>query len=325
MSTLLADPPGGRYEDMATERLYRKQRLAAGFRLFGRFGFDEGVAGHITASDPEDPNRFWVNPFAMSFSQIKVSRPPLRRRRRDVVVGDRPRQPGGLRDPLPGARGTTRRGRRGARALGLRQVVLRARSPARSDHPGRLRLLRGPRAVRRLHRRRAHAPRRGSASRTRSGESKAVILRNHGNCYGRRARVEEAVWWFVTMERSCQAQLLAMSAGTPVLIDARVRGADALPGGLHVRRSAQLPAPARPDRRLAARPPRLTGVAPTHRRDARSRAQVALAAAASRATRSGKKPASSRCTSRPSSVRSKVAVHTICVPVPSAARTISPR
>jgi ribulose-5-phosphate 4-epimerase/fuculose-1-phosphate aldolase len=32
--------------------------------------------------------------------------------------------------------------------------------------------------------------------------------------------VDEAVWWFVTMERSCQAQLLAQAAGTPKLIPA---------------------------------------------------------------------------------------------------------
>jgi ribulose-5-phosphate 4-epimerase/fuculose-1-phosphate aldolase len=31
--------------------------------------------------------------------------------------------------------------------------------------------------------------------------------------------VDEAAWWFITMERTCQAQLLAESAGTPVLID----------------------------------------------------------------------------------------------------------
>ena len=37
------------------ERRHRKQRLAAAFRLFGHFGFDEGVAGHITARDPERP------------------------------------------------------------------------------------------------------------------------------------------------------------------------------------------------------------------------------------------------------------------------------
>src|ERR1700687_1297694 len=55
------------------ERLHRKQNLAAAFRLFSKCGFDEGVAGHITARDPEHSNRFWVNPFAMHFSQIRVS------------------------------------------------------------------------------------------------------------------------------------------------------------------------------------------------------------------------------------------------------------
>ena len=34
------------------ERLYRKQRLAAGYRLFARYGFDMGGAGLITARDP---------------------------------------------------------------------------------------------------------------------------------------------------------------------------------------------------------------------------------------------------------------------------------
>ena len=30
--------------------------------------------------------------------------------------------------------------------------------------------------------------------------------------------VDEATFWFLSMERSCQAQLLAMAAGTPNLI-----------------------------------------------------------------------------------------------------------
>ena len=55
------------------ERRHRKERLAAGFRLFSKFGFDEGVAGHITARDPEDPELFWVNPFAVHFGHISVS------------------------------------------------------------------------------------------------------------------------------------------------------------------------------------------------------------------------------------------------------------
>src|SRR4051794_31310658 len=53
------------------ERQHLKQKLAASFRLFSKFGFDEGVAGHITARDPELKDHFWVNPFGMHFSQIK--------------------------------------------------------------------------------------------------------------------------------------------------------------------------------------------------------------------------------------------------------------
>ena len=50
------------------------------------------------------------------------------------------------------------------------------------------------------------------------GDGKAVILRNHGLLTVGHS-VDEAAWWFITMERSCQAQLLAEAAGTPVLID----------------------------------------------------------------------------------------------------------
>ena len=64
------------------ERLHRKQRLAAAFRLFGQFGFDEGVAGHITARDPERLDHFWVNPLGMSFKQIKREGPHPRQRPR---------------------------------------------------------------------------------------------------------------------------------------------------------------------------------------------------------------------------------------------------
>src|ERR1700754_2917440 len=72
------------------ERLHRKQNLAAAFRLFSRFGFDEGVAGHITARDPELTDHFWVNPFGMHFGHIRVSALLLVRHDGTVVEGDRP-------------------------------------------------------------------------------------------------------------------------------------------------------------------------------------------------------------------------------------------
>ena len=59
--------------DPAAERLHRKRQLVAAFHLFSKFGFDEGVAGHITARDPERPDHFWVNPFGLSFGLIRVA------------------------------------------------------------------------------------------------------------------------------------------------------------------------------------------------------------------------------------------------------------
>jgi len=39
-------PP--KFDDPHKERAYLKGKLAAAFRIFGKYGFDEGVAGHIT-------------------------------------------------------------------------------------------------------------------------------------------------------------------------------------------------------------------------------------------------------------------------------------
>ena len=61
------------FDSVADERLHRKQRLAAAFRIFSRFGFDEGAAGHITVRDPGAPQTFWLNPFGVHFSQVSVS------------------------------------------------------------------------------------------------------------------------------------------------------------------------------------------------------------------------------------------------------------
>lgn len=74
---------------IAEERLHRKRQLAAAFRIFARYGYDEGIAGHITARDPEFPDRFWVNPYAVHFSRIRVSDLLLLDERGHVVEGSR--------------------------------------------------------------------------------------------------------------------------------------------------------------------------------------------------------------------------------------------
>ena len=72
------------------ERTHMKQRMAAAFRLFDRFGFNEGVAGHLTGRDPEHPELFWVNPFGLSFGLIRARDLILVDHRGKVVEGDWP-------------------------------------------------------------------------------------------------------------------------------------------------------------------------------------------------------------------------------------------
>lgn len=49
------------------------------------------------------------------------------------------------------------------------------------------------------------------------GRNQALVLRNHGLLTVGQT-VDEAAWWFITMERSCQSQLLAEAAGEPIKI-----------------------------------------------------------------------------------------------------------
>src|SRR3981189_3204412 len=86
----LSVPGFPKFATVEEERRHRKERLAASFRLFSKFGFDEGVTGHITARDPERLDHFWVNPFGVHFSQIRVSDLMLVNAKGEVVEGKHP-------------------------------------------------------------------------------------------------------------------------------------------------------------------------------------------------------------------------------------------
>src|SRR5467141_1116293 len=89
-ANVLNIPRPPKFATAAEERLHRKRMLAAAFRLFSRFGFDEGVAGHITARDPERLDHFWVNPFGMHFGLIRASDLILVNHKGEVVEGRYP-------------------------------------------------------------------------------------------------------------------------------------------------------------------------------------------------------------------------------------------
>ena len=74
----------------AAERRHRLERLAGAFRLFARYGFDQGLAGHITARDPEWPDHFWVNPLGRHFARMRVSDLLLVNSAGEIVVGKGP-------------------------------------------------------------------------------------------------------------------------------------------------------------------------------------------------------------------------------------------
>jgi len=58
--------------DPLAERLHRKQRLAASYRLFAELGFEVGLAGHFTARDPIETDHYWINPLGVPFSHIRT-------------------------------------------------------------------------------------------------------------------------------------------------------------------------------------------------------------------------------------------------------------
>ncbi len=200
------------------ERRHRKQRLAAAFRLFGQFGFDEGAAGHITARDPERLDHFWVNPLGMNFKQIRVKDLLLVNDRGDVVEGDWPLNKAAFAihsqihaarvDVVAAAHAHSVHGKAWSSLHRLLDPLTQDSCVFHEDHVlvddytgVVLDLEEGKRIAHTL------------------GGAKAAILANHGLLTVGHT-VDEAAWWFITMERTCQAQLLAESAGVPVPIDA---------------------------------------------------------------------------------------------------------
>ncbi|MDH5675730.1 MAG: class II aldolase/adducin family protein [Myxococcales bacterium] len=198
------------------ERVHRKQRLAAAFRLFARFGFDEGVAGHITARDPEHPTRFWVNPFGMYFGHIRVSDLILVDESGEVVKG-RARvnraafaihsQVHAARPDVIAAAHSHSMYGRSFSTLGKKLDPLTQDACAFHGDHGLFDDYTGV----------VLDTKEGERIGQALGKHKAVILRNHG-LLTVGTSVESAAFWFISMDRCCQTQLLAEAAGTPKLI-----------------------------------------------------------------------------------------------------------
>jgi ribulose-5-phosphate 4-epimerase/fuculose-1-phosphate aldolase len=214
----LGQPPT--FATVAEERLHRKQRLAAAFRIFSKFGFDEGVAGHITARDPEFPDTFWVNPFGVHFSQIKVSNLIRVDHTGEVVEGKymvnaaafaiHSRIHAARPDVIAAAHSHGIYGKTWSTLGRKLDPISQDACAFYNDHAVFgdftgvvLDLDEGTRIAQAL------------------GKNKAAILQNHG-LLAVGASVDETVWWYVSMERCAQSQLMAEAAGKPTVIPDKV-------------------------------------------------------------------------------------------------------
>lgn len=64
------DAPLSAIKDVVQER---RIDLAAAYRLVHRLGLDDGIYTHISASLPDAPDRFLINPFGLRFEEVTAS------------------------------------------------------------------------------------------------------------------------------------------------------------------------------------------------------------------------------------------------------------
>ena len=219
-SLFLPLPPT--FDSVEDERASRKAKLSAAFRMFSKAGLDEGVAGHVTVRDPEFPDSYWVNPFGMHFSMIKSSDLVRVDHAGEVVEGERAVNGAAVAihcavhaarpDVVAAAHAHGPYGKT-LSSLDMTIEPLTQDACAFYDDIGTYADYRGV----------VLSSEEGDRIGRALGPNKAVILRNHGMLTVGET-VDSAAWWFLTLERTAQAQLMAYSAAAghgskPILID----------------------------------------------------------------------------------------------------------
>jgi hypothetical protein len=61
------------FPSYAEHRKWMLSKMALAFRVFARKGYTEGMSGHISVRDPENPHTFWTNPLSKHFGLLKAS------------------------------------------------------------------------------------------------------------------------------------------------------------------------------------------------------------------------------------------------------------
>lgn len=209
------EPP--RFDSPLAEREHGKLRLAVAFRIFAMHGFDAGIAGHISYRDPVHPQQFWVNPLGVHFSRIRVSDLVLVDHAGTIIEGKHPinaaayaihsRIHAARPDVVAAAHSHSRYCTAFASLGKLLPTFTQEACAFHQDHA----LFDGYNGI-------AADVSEGDQIARALGPTKAVICRHHG-VFTVGQTIEEAVSWYLRMEKSCEQALLAMAAGTPLEVD----------------------------------------------------------------------------------------------------------
>ncbi|GAA5934182.1 hypothetical protein JCM1841_004661 [Sporobolomyces salmonicolor] len=206
----LLSPP--KFDSVDDERAYLKERLAAALRIFGKYGYDHHIAGHLTVRDPEVPHHFWVNPLGLAFRRksllVTVSDLILVNEEGEVIGGGKP----GRRIVNKAGfliHSSIHKARPDVQAIcHSHSVYGKAFStlgkPATCSFYDDIALLTQFDGV-------VLSREEGGLIAQTLGNKKAIILQNHG-ILTVGTTLDAAVAWYILLETQCQVQLLADAA-----------------------------------------------------------------------------------------------------------------
>ncbi|KAJ1955892.1 hypothetical protein GGI12_005452 [Dipsacomyces acuminosporus] len=204
------------FDSFEEERKHIKQRLVAAFRIFSKLNLDDGATGHLSCRDPEHRDLFWVNPFGKSFGCITIKDLVLVNHEGTVVYGKRPANIAAfvIHSKLHAARADANAACHSHSLYGkafssLGKPLLPITQDAcmfYNDHN----VLQEYNGI-------VDDEEGGECVAQVLGSKKALILQNHGLLTVGQS-IDEAAFWFIALDKSCHAQLLAEAAGTPIPI-----------------------------------------------------------------------------------------------------------
>lgn len=218
-------PRAPKFGTLQEEREHRKQRLVAGCRAFAMHNFDYGMAGHISVRDPEHTNLYWTNPMAVHFSQVKMSNLILADHEGKVVEGQYAINRAGFvvhssvheahSDIVAMCHAHTPHGTawcssgRPIDPYNQDAACFYDNHAVVSDDGGAVTVFTDQ----------------GAGVVDAFANNRAVLHQNHGILTASRHSVDDAVFWFIAMDRCCQVQMLIEGCADkpPLMAEAAAR------------------------------------------------------------------------------------------------------